>query len=61
MFAYGNQEPKINTEEVEAYKWIGLSELLKDLEKYPHAYTAWFKILLNQHLDAITKAAYESV
>ena len=61
VFAYGNQEPKINTEEVEAYKWIGLSELLKDLEQYPQAYTAWFKILLNQHLEAISKAAYESV
>jgi isopentenyl-diphosphate delta-isomerase len=61
VFAYSNQDPKINTEEVEAYKWIGLTDLLKDLEQYPHAYTAWFKILLSQHLEAISKAAYESV
>ncbi|MFM6946349.1 MAG: isopentenyl-diphosphate Delta-isomerase [Flavobacteriales bacterium] len=61
VFGYSNDNPQINTEEVEAYKWIGLSELLQDLEEFPHAYTAWFKILLSQHLEAISKAAYESV
>lgn len=61
VFAYADQDPQINTEEVEAFKWTSLSDLLQDLEKYPHAYTAWFKILLNQHLEALSKAAYESV
>lgn len=61
VFGYTNDTPQINTEEVEAYKWIGLSELLQDLEEFPHAYTAWFKILLTEHLVAISKAAYESV
>ncbi|MBM3916363.1 MAG: isopentenyl-diphosphate Delta-isomerase [Sphingomonadales bacterium] len=61
VFAYADEDPKINTDEVEAYKWISLSDLLQDLENYPHAYTAWFKILLNQNVEALTKAAYESV
>jgi len=61
VFAYANQKPTINTSEVEAYKWIDLAELIQDIEKYPHAYTAWFKILMSQHLEALSKAAYESV
>lgn len=60
VFAYTNLTPQINTEEVEAFKWIGLPDLLKDIEDYPHAYTAWFKIIMKQHLKAITKAAHES-
>jgi isopentenyl-diphosphate delta-isomerase len=61
FFGYTNQNPVINTEEVAAYKWISMEALLQDLDSSPEAYTEWFKILLNQHLEKITKAAYESV
>lgn len=61
LFGYTNQNPVINTDEVEAYKWISMNDLLHDLENSPETYTAWFKILLNQHLEEITKAAYESL
>jgi isopentenyl-diphosphate delta-isomerase len=61
FFGYTNQNPVINTEEVAAYKWISMEGLLQDLDHSPEAYTEWFKILLNQHLEKITKAAYESV
>ena len=61
FFGYTNQNPVINTEEVAAYKWISMEALLQDLDSSPKAYTEWFKILLNQHLEKITKAAYESV
>lgn len=61
VFGYSDQVPQINTEEVAAYKWIGLSELLLDLKNNPQDYTAWFQILLNQHVDAIAKAANESM
>jgi isopentenyl-diphosphate delta-isomerase len=61
FFGYTNEIPQINTQEVEAFKWIHLAELIQDVEQYPHAYTAWFKILLYQHLESISKAAYESV
>ena len=61
LFGYTNQNPVINTDEVEAYKWISINDLLHDLENSPETYTAWFKILLNQHLEEITKAAYESL
>jgi isopentenyl-diphosphate delta-isomerase len=61
FFGYTNQNPVINTEEVAAYKWISMEALLQDLDSSTEAYTEWFKILLNQHLEKITKAAYESV
>jgi isopentenyl-diphosphate Delta-isomerase len=61
VFGYSDQAPQINAEEVAAYKWIGLSELLQDLKNNPHDYTAWFQILLNQHVDAIATAANESM
>lgn len=61
LFGYTNENPVINTEEVAAYKWISMEALLHDLDGRPEAYTEWFKILLNQHLEKITKAAYESV
>mgnify|MGYP000577569105 FL=1 len=46
LFGYTNQNPVINTDEVEAYKWISINDLLHDLENSPETYTAWFKILL---------------
>ena len=61
LFVYTNKHPVINKLEVEAYKWISINDLLHDLEQAPEAYTAWFKILFNQHLEEITKAAYESL
>ena len=61
FFGYTNQNPVINSEEVAAYKWISMEALLQDLDSSPEAYTEWFKILLNQHLEKITKAADESM
>ncbi len=61
LFGYTNVNPLINKEEVEDYKWVSMNDLLQDLEQHPEKYTAWFKILFNQHLEEITKAAYESL
>jgi isopentenyl-diphosphate delta-isomerase len=41
-------EPRLNPEEAEDWKWMSLENLEQDMERYPHAYTAWFKILLRQ-------------
>ena len=40
-----NDEPKLNPEEVMAYRWVDLMDLKKDIEKNPQNYTAWFKII----------------
>lgn len=43
-----DEQPKINTEEVDSYKYMGMSELLTDVAAYPDSYTQWFKICLEE-------------
>lgn len=43
-----NNDPVINPGEVEAWKWIELSDLLRDVEENPDKYTVWFKIALKE-------------
>jgi len=43
-----NDDPKINPEEVAAWKWIPLSEVKKDILDNPDHYTAWFKIIFEK-------------
>ncbi len=40
-----NEDPDINREEVESWKWMPLEEVAKDIRKNPNDYTAWFKII----------------
>lgn len=47
------ENPKINPEEVEAYKWIDLDELKEDIENTPEIYTEWFKIIFNEYYAAV--------
>lgn len=41
-----DQEPIPNPEEFEAYKWIELHELLKDVNEHPGKYTHWFTLVI---------------
>lgn len=43
-----NENPKINIEEVEHWKWISLDVLLQDIKKNPSDYTVWFKIIFDK-------------
>ena len=40
-------EPSINTEEVEAWKYVDLATLRSDIKKNPEAYTYWFKLIIS--------------
>jgi isopentenyl-diphosphate Delta-isomerase len=42
-----NDQPEINKEEVADWKFLSLHEIRKDFFKNPHAYTFWFKEILN--------------
>ena len=42
-----NGTPNINTEEVEAWKFMNVESLKKDITENPHHYTAWFKLIMN--------------
>jgi isopentenyl-diphosphate delta-isomerase len=45
-----NGDIPFNTDEVEEIKWISLSDLYSDIEKYPSLYTEWFKILMAENI-----------
>ncbi|NDE04424.1 MAG: isopentenyl-diphosphate Delta-isomerase [Flavobacteriia bacterium] len=61
LFGYTNQDPNINPEEVAAFRWISMDQLLQELQSKRDSFTIWFQILLDQHLEKITKAANESM
>jgi len=44
-------DPNINPEEVEDWKWIDVDDLLADIKKNPDNYTVWFKIALKEMED----------
>jgi len=61
LFGYANQDPCINQEEVAAFRWISMEQLLKEFQTSRASFTIWFQILLDQHLEKITQAANESM
>lgn len=48
MIGYYNDEPKINPEEVESWKWMSIDEVKDDLQQNPEIYTVWFKIIFDE-------------
>ena len=46
-------EPKLNPEEVMAYRWVEMDVLKKDMQTNPQNYTAWFKIIFDQYISHI--------
>lgn len=41
-------EPRINSEEVNAYKWMSLDKIKSDLKSNPDSYTFWFKLAIDK-------------
>lgn len=48
MIGYYNEEPVINTAEVERWKWMDIEEVRNDMLLHPELYTVWFKIIFDQ-------------
>ena len=48
MIGYYNDEPKINPEEVESWKWMSIENIAKDIQLQPEIYTVWFKIIFDE-------------
>ena len=54
MLGHFNENPNINPDEVEAWKWMDLEAVKTDIETQPELYTAWFKIIFEkfyQHIN----------
>ncbi|TVZ55303.1 isopentenyl-diphosphate delta-isomerase [Lutibacter sp. Hel_I_33_5] len=56
MIGEFNDEPIINKEEVENYKWMSLEDVKSDIELQPEIYTAWFKIIFKESYSKLTNA-----
>ena len=48
MIGYYNEEPKINPDEVESWKWMSIEDVAKDIQLQPEIYTVWFKIIFDE-------------
>lgn len=53
MIGNFNGTPKINKEEVAAYKWMSLEDVKKDIDEDPSRYTAWFKIIFSEYYQRL--------
>jgi len=54
MVGYYNGSPQINTDEVEAWQWMPLEDVKKDIAAQPMLYTAWFKIIFDKLYNFIS-------
>jgi isopentenyl-diphosphate delta-isomerase len=48
MIGYYNDDPAINLEEVEDWKWMKIEDIKADIEQKPEIYTVWFKIIFDE-------------
>jgi isopentenyl-diphosphate delta-isomerase len=56
MIGTYNDDPVINKEEVEAFKWMTLEEVKVDMELNPQLYTAWFTIIFKEYYTRLVNA-----
>jgi len=56
MVGHFQGTPKINKEEVASYKWMSLIDVKEHIEKNPHEYTAWFKIIFDKSFEKLINA-----
>lgn len=48
MIGYFNEEPFINKDEVESWKWMAIEDVKNDMVQNPDEYTIWFKIIFEE-------------
>lgn len=48
MIGYYNEDPIINKDEVEGWKWMDIDSVREDIRQNPEIYTAWFKIIFDK-------------
>jgi isopentenyl-diphosphate delta-isomerase len=48
MIGYYNENPAINPDEVEDWKWMSIEGVQADIQLHPELYTVWFKIIFDE-------------
>ncbi len=54
-FGLTDNIPQINHQEVCDYRWLDIDTLSHSVKQYPQLYAEWFKIILKDNFDVITK------
>ena len=52
---YYNGIPQINPDEVNAWKWMSIEDLERDMDVNPDDYTEWFKIIFSRFVDSVAQ------
>ena len=60
MVGYYEDEPNINPEEVQSWKWMRPEAIKEDIANNPSIYTAWFKIIFEKFYDHLMLELHES-
>jgi len=47
-----NDEPKINPEEVNSWKFMSIDKISEDMEKFPDRFTVWFRIAFDKLMNS---------
>ncbi|WP_294820532.1 isopentenyl-diphosphate Delta-isomerase [uncultured Flavobacterium sp.] len=48
MIGYYDDEPNINRDEAESWKWMGIDAVREDMLSSPEQYTVWFRIIFDE-------------
>jgi len=48
MIGSFNDNPQINSEEVEDWKWMKIEAVKSDMQEHPEIYTVWFRIIFDE-------------
>lgn len=56
MVGYYNEDPVINSDEVEDWKWMKIEDVKKDILLNPNIYTAWFKIIFKNFYNHLNNS-----
>ena len=56
MVGYYNEDPVINSDEVEDWKWMKIEDVKKDIILNPDLYTAWFKIIFKNFYNHLNNS-----
>lgn len=48
MIGYYNDEPNINREEAESWRWMAIDDVKEDMKANSELYTVWFRIIFDE-------------
>lgn len=57
LVGYYNDDPNVNKDEVQSFKWMSLEAVKNDMDIRPQIYTEWFKIIFDKFYSHLKEAA----